>query len=227
MFRHALPSIRPQSGSARGAGMPARPQHPSTRPSARSPTGAPRWCVRRERWAAAARTSPAPAWRGRAGVAANHRWTHDGSAWPLASRLFIPGSSPRLVRTLLPLGSGYVKRHLRRPAMRPGSVPLSLGEVCTPRRKALRSDTLDRLASLTQLRPRLLTVVLLPGALHAGVTDDGSPDLLMIRAELPRKVGAEGRYSALSAGRRRPPGLFLGRLPYPAARIIKRSGEPR
>jgi hypothetical protein len=49
----------------------------------------------------------------------------------------------------------------------------------------------------------------------------GSPDHLMIRAELPRKVGTEGRILAPSDPRRCPPGLFPGRLPYPGPSIIK------
>ncbi len=49
----------------------------------------------------------------------------------------------------------------------------------------------------------------------------GSPDHLMIPAELPRKVGTEGRILAPSDPRRCPPGLFPGRLPYPGPSIIK------
>ncbi len=56
--------------------------------------------------------------------------------------------------------------------------------------------------------------------------DMGSPDLLVIRAELPLEVGPEGQKSASFGPSRRPPGHFPGRLPYPGPSIIKRSGEP-
>jgi len=56
---------------------------------------------------------------------------------------------------------------------------------------------------------------------HTSPHDVGSPDLLVIRVELPLEVGMEGQKSAFFGPSRRPPGHFPGRLPYPGPSIIK------